>query len=164
MLQASGQRLPEFHRALCPKEYLMRPYRLAGLLTLMSITGACAQEPSCGFIGATIFPELEGAEAAFLAGDYDRFVGLVGSGMPGLDGQALMAPLVEAVPDGFATCTTILQREDVGGLVQELSLFSTADGAGLVVLYMQSALVGDARRILQFSFDSDLTKMLALLQ
>ncbi|MGL5009572.1 MAG: hypothetical protein ACRC6I_06785 [Paracoccaceae bacterium] len=142
----------------------MRSFRLAGLMTLLSMTAACAQEPSCAFTGTTIFPELEGAEAAFLAGDYDRFVSLAGAAMPQLDGAALTAPLAEAVPDGFSTCSTILQREDVGGLVQELTVFTTGDGAGIVVLYMQSALIGEGRRILQFSFDSDLNKMLALLQ
>ncbi len=142
----------------------MPPFRLAAVLSLLAMTSACAQEPSCAFTGQTIFPELEGAEAAFLAGDYARFVGLAGAAMPQLDADALIAPLADAVPDGFASCSTVLQREDVGGLVQELTVFSAPEGAGLVVLYMQSALIDGSRRILQFSFDSDLNKMLALLQ
>ena len=142
----------------------MLPFRLAAVFSLLAMTSACAQEPSCAFTGSTIFPEMEGAEAAFLAGDYVRFVGLVGAGMPQLDADGLIAPLTEAVPDGFATCTTVLQREDVGGLVQELTVFSAPEGAGLVVLYMQSAQIDGNRRVLQFSFDSDLNKMLALLQ
>jgi hypothetical protein len=146
------------------KECLMPPFRLASVLSLLCMTSACAQEPGCAFTGPTIFPELELAEAAFLAGDYGRFVSLAAASMPQLDTEALIAPLSEAVPDGFSSCTTVLQREDVGGLVQELTLFAAPDGAGLVVMYMQSALIDGSRRILQFSFDSDLNKMLALLQ
>ncbi len=142
----------------------MPPFRLATALSLLCMTSACAQEPGCSFTGQTIFPELEGAEAAFLAGDYTRFISLAGAGMPQLDNDALIAPLTEAVPNGFTSCTTMLQREDVGGLVQELTVFAAPEGAGLVVLYMQSALIDGSRRILQFSFDSDLNKMLALLQ
>jgi hypothetical protein len=146
------------------KEILMPPFRLAAVLSLLSMTTACAQEPGCTFTGQTIFPEIEGAEAAFLAGDYTRFVGLVGAGMAQADADALIAPLIEAVPNGFTSCTTILQREDVGGLVQELTVFTAPEGAGLVTLYMQSALIDGSRRLLQFSFDSDMNKMLALLQ
>lgn len=142
----------------------MPPFRLAAVMSLLAMTSACAQGLSCAFTGQTIFPELEGAEAAFLTGDYARFVGLAGAAMPQLDADALIAPLADAVPDGFASCSTVLQREDVGGLVQELTVFSAPEGAGLVVLYMQSALIDGNRRILQFSFDSDLNKMLALLQ
>jgi hypothetical protein len=146
------------------KELLMPPFRLAAVLSLLSMTSACAQEPGCAFTGQTIFPELEGAEAAFLAGDYARFVSLAGAGMPQLDSDALIAPLTEAVPEGFSSCTTILQREDIGGLVQELTVFTAPEGAGIVVLYAQSALIDGSRRILQFSFDTDLNKMLALLK
>jgi hypothetical protein len=142
----------------------MPAFRLAAVLCILGLTSACAQEPGCAFTGPTIFPEIEAAEAAFLAGDYDGFVGLVAAGMPQLDSAALIAPLQEAVPNGFSSCTTILQREDVGGLVQELTVFTAPDGAGLVVLYAQSALVDGSRRILQFSFDTDLNKMLALLK
>jgi hypothetical protein len=142
----------------------MPPFRLAAVLSVLSMTSACAQEPSCAFTGQTIFPELEAAEAAFLAGDYAGFVALAGAGMPQLDAEALIAPLTEAVPGGFTGCTTILQREEIGGLVQELTVFTAPEGAGLVVLYMQSALIDGSRRTLQFSFDSDLNKMLALLK
>jgi hypothetical protein len=142
----------------------MPSFRLAALLSILSMTSACAQEPGCSFTGPTIYPEIEAAEAAFLAGDYERFAGLASAGMPQLDSAALIAPLQQAVPNGFANCTTILQREDVGGLVQELTVFTAPEGAGLVVLYTQSALVDGSRRILQFSFDSDLNKMLLLLR
>jgi hypothetical protein len=142
----------------------MKPLQFAAALSLLFMTSACAQETGCAFSGQTIFPELEGAEAAFLSGDFARFVALASEGMPQLDRDALIAPLAEAVPAGFASCTTVLQREDVGGLVQELTLFSAADDAGFVVLYMQSALIDGNRRVLQFSFDSDLNKMLALLK
>jgi hypothetical protein len=142
----------------------MPTLRLASILSLLCMTSACAQEPGCAFTGTTVFPEMEAAEAAFLAGDYARFVSLMGAGMPQIDADALIAPLAAAVPDGFNSCTTVLQREDVGGLVQELTVFSAPEGAGLVVLYAQSALIDGTRSVLQFSFDSDLNKMLALLQ
>lgn len=142
----------------------MLPFRLSAVLSLLCMTSACAQQPGCAFTGPTIFPEIEGAEVAFLAGSYSGFVGLVAAGMAQPDADALIAPLVEALPDGFTSCTTMLQREDVGGLVQELTVFTAPEGKGTVVLYLQSALIDGNRRVLQFSFDSDLNKMLALLQ
>lgn len=142
----------------------MLPFRLSAVLSLLCMTSACAQEPGCAFTGPTIFPEIEAAEVAFLSGNYTGFVGLVGAGMAQADAEALIAPLIEALPDGFSSCTTVLQREDVGGLVQELTVFTAPEGKGLVTLYMQSALLEGGRRVLQFSFDSDLNKMLALLK
>lgn len=142
----------------------MLSFRLAAILSLVTAASASAQGTGCAFTGTTVFPELEAAEVAFLGGEYAQFAGLIGAAMPQLDVEALIAPLSEAVPDGFASCTTVLQREDVGGMVQELTVFTVPDGAGLVVLYAQSALIDGTRRVLQFSFDSDLTKMLALLK
>jgi hypothetical protein len=134
--------------------------RLALLLSCMASQGCTQTAPACAFTGPTVFPELETAKAAFLAGDYAGFVALAGVMMPNVDGGALMAGITEAVPDGFATCTTVIQREDVGGFVQEVSLYQLPEGQGPISLYLQSALVDGKRVILQFTFDSALSAVL----
>jgi hypothetical protein len=134
--------------------------RAALVLCCLASPGAAQITPACAFTGPTVFPEMEAAKAAFLAGDYPGFFTLVGELMPNTDGTALMAELAASVPDGFASCTTIAQREDVGGLVQEVTLFSLSDGQGYIGLYMQSALADGRRLVLQFSFNSTLTAVL----
>jgi hypothetical protein len=138
----------------------------AALVALTSLaTQGCAQTPAaCAFTGPTVFPELEAAKAAFLTGDYAGFIALAGVMMPDVDGAALMAGIAEAVPGGFAACTTVIQREDVGGFVQEVSLYQLPDGNGPISLYLQSALVDGKRVILQFTFDSGLAVVLEKLR
>jgi hypothetical protein len=134
--------------------------RIAIVLSCLASPGAAQVTPACAFTGPTVFPEMEAAKAAFRTGDYPGFFKLVGELMGDTDGTALMADLAASVPDGFESCTTIAQREDVGGLVQEVTLFSLSDGRGYIALHMQSALVDGRRVVLQFGFNSTLTKVL----
>jgi hypothetical protein len=137
---------------------------LAALLSCIAGQSAAQTTPACAFTGPTVFPEMEAAKAAFLAGDYPGFFALAAAQMPNADGVALMAGITEAVPDGFASCTTVVQREDVGGLVQEITLFQLPEGKGPISVYVQSALINGQRVILQFSFDSTLSDVLEKLQ
>lgn len=134
--------------------------RVAFMLSCIASPGCTQTTPTCAFTGPTLFPEMEAAKAAFLAGDYPGFFALAAAQMPGTDGVALMAGITGAVPDGFASCTTVLQREDVGGLVQEITLFQLPEGNGPISVYIQSALIDGKRVILQFSFDSTLANVL----
>ncbi len=138
--------------------------RLALILTSIATQGCTQTVPSCAFTGPTVFPEMEAAKAAFLAGDYDGFFAQAAAQMPNTDGVALMAGITQAVPDGFASCTTVVQREDVGGLVQEITLFQLPEAKGPISVYVQSALIDGQRVILQFSFDSTLANVLEKLR
>lgn len=136
------------------------PIRLGLVLSCLA-TQACAQTaPACDFTGPTVFPEMEATKAAFLAGDFDKFLALSTADMPNAPDASVMKSLVDLVPDGFASCTTIVQREDVGGFVQEVSLFELPDGQGPISLYIRSALVDGQRRILQFTFNSTMSTVL----
>jgi hypothetical protein len=138
--------------------------RIALVLTSIASQGCTQTVPACAFTGPTVFPEMETAKAAFLAGDYPGFFALAAAQMPNTDGVALMAGITEAVPSGFASCTTVVQREDVGGLVQEITLFQLPEGKGPISVYVQSALIDGQRVILQFSFDSTLGNVLEKLR
>jgi hypothetical protein len=141
-----------------------RPMLIPVLLTCLA-TGVQAQsEPVCDFTGPTLFPELEEAKAAFLAGDYDGFFALSAAQMPTVDGTELMAGITQAVPDGFTGCTTVVQREDAGGFVQEVTVFQLPDDKGMIGLYLQSALIDGERAILQFTFNSTLDETLEKLR
>ncbi len=134
--------------------------RVAFILSCIASQGCTQTTPACAFTGPTVFPEMETAKAAFLAGDFAGFFAQAAAQMPNTDGVALMAGITQAVPDGFASCTTVLQREDVGGLVQEITLFQLPEGNGPISVYVQSALIDGQRVILQFSFDSTLANVL----
>ncbi|NJM84608.1 MAG: hypothetical protein HC844_21190 [Tabrizicola sp.] len=138
--------------------------RLAFVLSCIASQGCTQTTPACSFTGPTVFPEMETAKAAFLTGDYQGFFGLAAAQMPNTDGVALMAGITEAVPDGFASCTTVVQREDVGGLVQEITLFQLPEGKGPISVYVQSALIDGQRVILQFSFDTTFANVLEKLR
>ena len=138
----------------------MRILSVSAIVIVLGMTAAGAQDLACGFTGPTIFPELEALEAAMLKGDYSGFASLVQAAIPTIDGAGMMAGITEAVPTGFVSCTTIIQREDVGGFVQEISMFELPEGKGVITLYLQSALVNGERTLTQFSFDSALTKTL----
>ncbi len=142
---------------------MARGFVITGILCGLGSAG-WAQTPACGFTGPTIFPELEAAEAAFVAGDYPGFFALAGAMMPNVDGTALMAGISDAVPGGFVSCTTIIQREDVGGFVQEVTIFDLPDQKGPISLYLQSAFVNGERQVMQFSFDSALGPVLEKLR
>jgi hypothetical protein len=142
----------------------MRTLPLSIFITALSLTTAGAQDLACAFTGPTIFPELEAVEAAFLTGDYAGFAALIRASIPSLDEAAITSGVAQAVPGGFESCTTVIQREDVGGLVQEVTLFELPDGKGTISLYLQSALVKGERKITQFSFDGTLTAVLEKLR
>jgi hypothetical protein len=139
-------------------------FRIAFVLSCLASQGCTQTVPACAFTGPTVFPEMETAKVAFLAGDYAGFFALAAAQMPNTDGVALMAGIAEAVPDGFASCTTVVQREDVGGLVQEITLFQLPEGKGPISVYVQSALIDGQRVILQFSFNTSLDAVLEKLR
>jgi hypothetical protein len=127
--------------------------RIALVLSVLASQGSAQITPACAFTGPIIFPELESAKAAFLAGDYARFQELVGGMTADSDGNNWVTELAEQAPDGFSSCATVIQREDVGGFVQEITVFSTPDLIGAVTLHMQSAPINGQRLILSFAFN-----------
>ncbi len=143
---------------------MSKALRAAVIVCCIASPGCTQTTPACAFTGPTVFPELEAAKTAFLGGDYAGFFALAAAQMPNEDGVALMAGIAEGVPDGFESCATVVQREDVGGLVQEITLFQLPGGQGPISLYVQSALINGQRVILQFSFDSTLGKVLEKLR
>jgi hypothetical protein len=100
----------------------------------------------------------------FLKGDYDGFFGFAGKAMTNADGTAFMAGITAAIPEGFSSCATIVQREDVGGMVQEVTMFQLAGHRGFINLYLQSALIDGQRVILQIIFDESTSAVMESLQ
>jgi hypothetical protein len=128
--------------------------RLAMTMSVFATACSAQTTPTCDFTGPTIFPEMETAKAFFLQGDFDGFFGFAGKGMPQAEGLALMESIATAVPDGFVSCSTVVQRQDVGGMVQEVTLFQRSEDQGFIGLYVQSALIDGQRVIMLIKFDS----------
>jgi hypothetical protein len=117
---------------------------------------------SCLMGQATPIPELEAINAALVAGDYAQFTTLA-KASGGIDAAPLATSLQGAFPDGFDGCVTVLQRKDIGGMVQSVVYFHGGETA--LNVYWLSATEGGAFSLLSVNMNSDdLDKSLAKLR
>lgn len=110
----------------------------------------------CEMRDADAVPLLEEAKKMFRDGDFLSFANFIGSSM-GPGAQALVAPLdrlATLVPDGFESCQVVLQRRDIGGLVQEVSTFNVPDKDFPVSLYLLAMPVRGEMVIGQINFNT----------
>ncbi|WP_322865157.1 hypothetical protein U5922_002470 [Aquicoccus sp. G2-2] len=124
--------------------------------------GPALADPVCEMRGAEPLPVFETAKAAFLKGDFSAFLGSATVLMRG-ERAALEAPLAklaDLVPSGFDSCQTILQRRDIGGLVQEVTTFDIPGKSFPISLYLQAAPVKGAMGITSLSYNSKLDTVL----
>lgn len=107
-----------------------------------------------------MFPILEESKALFLKGDFRGYLATVDTFFPDLDYGPLFEPLSALAPDGFDGCTTIAQRVDTGGMVQEITLFDLPGDQGPLSLYMAAGPVEGELTVLLFSFNGKLSVIL----
>lgn len=128
--------------------------RLTALALAVLAGPAFAQEP-CPPAGGQAFAVLEAAKSEFLTGDYAAFHGRLARFIRGTDFQQLFNPLIVAAPQGFPSCTTVLQRVETGGMVQEVILFELSDGFPLG-LYLLAAPVRGELSFLSFKYSTSI--------
>ena len=94
--------------------------------TTPRVDSSLAETAPCTLNGVEPLPVLEAAKAALLKGKYHEFYRLATPYVPDARSQypALMGRLAELFPNGFPRCSTVLQRRDVGGMVQEITMFA----------------------------------------
>ena len=140
----------------------MRPAALAFVLLAWAGQGL-AQTPPCALNGLAPLALQDEAKAAFLAGRYEAFYRLATPLVP--DAQrgygTVIGKLPVLLPSGFADCSTILRRQDQGGLTQEISLFRLKPpGTGVLALLLVTAAVGGKEQVIFFSFNEKITQVL----
>ncbi len=80
--------------------------------------------------------------------------------MPSVEYQPLFGQLEAMVPQGFDGCTTIVQRVDTGGMVQEVTIFNMPNNAGPLSLYMVAAPIDGKLTPLLFNYNSAVDEVL----
>ncbi|MCV2894085.1 hypothetical protein [Lentibacter sp. XHP0401] len=137
----------------------------------LALIAAFAASPAladsvCEMRGAEPLPVMEAAKAEFLKGEYMRF-GDIAAEIMGASRESLEKPFerMEALfPDGFTQCDTVLQRRDIGGLVQEVTTFTIEDQDFPMSLYLLAIPIRGEWKIAQLNFDTKLTDVLSSLQ
>ena len=99
---------------------------LTGMLVGAQVLPATATEPACALNGVQPVPVLETAKAHFLRGEYAQFYRIATPFVSDAEARygEVMGQLPVLFQGGFTDCSTVLQRREVGGMVQEMTLFA----------------------------------------
>lgn len=139
--------------------------RLLGfVLVVCSAAPGFAQDTPCAPNGDTFVPVFAAAKLAMLTGDYDRFYDMVTPFVADADArkEELIGPLQSVLPEGFASCWTVVQRFEEPGFYQEVTFFDS--GSGPVGLYLQGVYYDGDIRIMHFAYSDVPSDMLEKLQ
>ncbi len=119
--------------------------------------------PPCALNGIAPVPVLETAKAHFLKGEYPQFYRATTPFVADAEERYgdVMGKLPVLFHGGFSTCSTILQRRDAGGMVQEMTLFTVKPpGSGMMSLLLTSAPIGDEDMVIFMTFSSKMSRVL----
>jgi hypothetical protein len=127
-----------------------------------AVTTTAQAQSVCEMSGAVPVPLFEQAKAAFLREDFDGFADVTTEVM-GDNGRALDAPLKQLrglIPNGFDGCQTIVQRRDVGGMIQEVSTFTLRGQAFPISVYLLAIPIRGEMKIGYVGFNTSLVSVL----
>lgn len=136
--------------------------RLILCLSLLATPGL-AREPVCTMNGAASLSVPGQAKAVFLAGRYDDFHENAASLATNREGRMtqMMGPLQNLFPKGFDGCEVVMQRRDICGLVQEVSLFKVPEPrSGYLSLLLTMARLDGQRRLGYVSYNDQIAQVL----
>ncbi|CAN1571800.1 hypothetical protein MCELHM10_03287 [Paracoccaceae bacterium] len=129
----------------------MRKFFLASVLA-MPLAGAAFGQ-GCALTGGTSAPEVEAFNQMVMDQKFDDFAAAM-EARANMDVNGAMKSVAEAYATGFSSCTTLAQRQDTGGLTQQVVMFRSE--VGPLFIYWLYADVGAEFTLLQFKMDSDL--------
>jgi len=133
------------------------------LIAATLAAGPALAQSECPPEGGIQVPLLETAKQDFLTGDYRGFHEKITTVIRNTDYDELFNPLIVSVPDGFSTCSTILQRVETGGMVQEVILYQLPGGTTLGV-YLMAGPVDGRMHVLSFQFSTAIGDVLEKLR
>lgn len=128
--------------------------------------GAAGADPApspCALNGAAPVPALEAAKAHFLKGEFAQFYRVATPLVP--DAEDRYAEVIGKLPElfsgGFSSCSTVLQRRDQGGMVQEVTLFTVRPpNSGMMSLLLTSAPIDGEETVIFMNFSSQMSRVL----
>lgn len=125
--------------------------------------GPAVAQSECPPQGGIQVPLFEAAKQDFLKGDYRGFHQKITTVIKNTDYDKLFNPLIVGAPNGFSTCSTILQRVETGGMVQEVVLYMLPGGTTLGV-YLMGGPVDGQMHVLSFQFSTAIGDVLEKLR
>ncbi|NNF24567.1 MAG: hypothetical protein HKN63_07160 [Rhodobacteraceae bacterium] len=127
---------------------------------LATATTALAQDAPCENAQTDAVPAFEAAKSAMLQGDYETFYKLSTPHVPDAESRKpqLIGPLQSALPGGFKSCWTVVERFEEPGLYQDVTFFDS--GAGPVGLYLLGAVYKGEITIMHFAYSQVPSDML----
>ena len=141
--------------------------RLVAALAMVFAGGLAAPvmaaKPPCALNGVQPVPVLETAKAHFLKGEYPEFCRIATPFLSDAEARyrELFQQMAELFKGGFTDCSTVLQRREAGGMVQELTLFSIRPpGRGVMSLLMTTAPLKEGEKVVFMSFNTQLARVM----
>lgn len=136
---------------------MIKPVALAAALALGA---AAAHAEGCAPEGGTVLPEVEALNQKILDKDFSGFAEGVKAHI-GVDVAQAMNSVAQIFADGFDGCTTIAQRTDTGGMVQNVVVFDGKPGP--LFGYWLAMSQNGKFRLLSFNIDTDLDAVMGKL-
>ena len=136
---------------------------LVGALMGAQVLPATAAEPACALNGVPPVPVLEAAKAHFLRGEYAQFYRIATPFVSDAEARygEVMGQLPVLFQGGFTDCSTVLQRREAGGMVQEMTLFAVRPpGHGIMSLLLTSAPLGGEEKVIFMTFSSQMSSVM----
>lgn len=135
------------------------PLALALAATTLTALPALAQEAVCGLAGGMPIAEAEAVNALVKEAKFSELATALGVTITGLAPDAFDG-VKGAYPEPFASCTTLVQRQDVGGLSQHVVVF---EGANPLFVYWAVAPYQGKSGVVSFNMDSTFGPVLDML-
>ena len=133
-------------------------HALAALLASSSVTfaGVCGPDRDDDIL------VMEASKAAFLAADYRKFVEIGGNYFPDLESNFnnYFGQIQVVFPNGFDRCVTILQRREAPGFHQDVVFFYPKGFDAPVTLHLVAAQVGEGFRLIEFTYNTNISDVL----
>jgi hypothetical protein len=128
---------------------------------LVSLAPTVAFAEGCALDGGTVVAKVEALNQRMLDLDVAGFVAAIKDEI-GLDLGDSLSGVSEIFAAGFDGCATIAQRSDLGGMVQNVVMFNGK--VGPLFAYWLAVPQGDGHRVISFTLDTDLEKVMANLR
>lgn len=136
----------------------MRPLILTALLSVWAVS---AEAEGCPSDGVVAVPVVEALNQKMLKGDFSGFAAGVSKEIGRDFGDAFDA-LARIFSQSFDTCSTIAQRIDTGGMIQNVVTFKR--GNDYLFAYWLISREGNRFQILNFNVNTDLVEVMSSLR
>lgn len=136
------------------------PLALVLAASTLATLPALAQDAVCGLAGGTPIAEAEAVNALVKEAKFDELAAALSATITGLAPDAFDG-VKGAYPEAFTTCTTLVQRQDVGGLSQHVVVF---EGANPLFVYWAVANFQGKVGVVSFNMDSTFVPVMDMLR